>query len=43
MDQTAVAYEQLIERFVKWAQTQPDIRAALVIGSRAWADRPADE
>lgn len=43
MDQTAVAYERLIEKFVKWAQTQRDIRAAVIIGSRARVVRPADE
>jgi aminoglycoside 6-adenylyltransferase len=43
MDTTARSYERLIERFVAWAQTQPDIRAAIVLGSRARADRPADE
>jgi aminoglycoside 6-adenylyltransferase len=43
MDQTAEAYEQLIERFIKWAQTEKDIRAAIVIGSRARVDHPADE
>lgn len=43
MDQTTLAYEQLIERFVAWAQTRPDIRAAIVLGSRARVERPADE
>lgn len=43
MDQTTLAYEQLIERFVAWAQTRPDIRTAIVLGSRARVDRPADE
>jgi aminoglycoside 6-adenylyltransferase len=43
MNQIELAYEQLIDRFVAWAQTQPDIRAAVVLGSRARRDRPADE
>jgi aminoglycoside 6-adenylyltransferase len=43
VNQTAVSYEQLIERFVAWAQTQPDIRAAVIVGSRARTDCPADE
>jgi aminoglycoside 6-adenylyltransferase len=43
MDNITTAYEQLIDRFVAWAQTQPDIRAAIVLGSRARTDRPADE
>jgi aminoglycoside 6-adenylyltransferase len=36
-------YEHLTERFVKWAETQPDIHAAMVIGSRARTEWPADE
>src|SRR5262245_45264655 len=43
MDRITTAYEQLIDRFVAWAQAQPDIRAAIVLGSRARTDRPADE
>ena len=43
MGNITVAYERLIDRFVAWAQTQPDIRAAIVLGSRARTDRPADE
>jgi aminoglycoside 6-adenylyltransferase len=39
----AAAYAQLLDRFVAWAQSQPDIRAALLVGSRARAERPADE
>ncbi|MBU0492191.1 MAG: aminoglycoside 6-adenylyltransferase [Chloroflexi bacterium] len=42
-DEIARAYERLIERFVTWAQEQDDIRAAVVIGSRARTDHPADE
>jgi len=36
-------YKQLIERFVKWAETCSDIRAAVIIGSRARVDHSADE
>jgi aminoglycoside 6-adenylyltransferase len=43
MSEIMAAYEQLLERFVAWAQTQPDIRAIMILGSRARADRPADE
>ena len=43
MEQIAQSYEQLIDRFVAWAQTQPDIRAAMILGSRARLDRPADQ
>jgi len=42
MKQTALTCEQLIERFVARALTQPDIHAAIVAGSEARADRPAD-
>jgi aminoglycoside 6-adenylyltransferase len=40
---TARAYETLLTNFVDWAQDQDDIRSAMVIGSRARADHPADE
>ena len=43
MSRVADAYEQLIARFLAWAQARPDIRTALVLGSRARTDRPADE
>ena len=36
-------YEKLITRFCKWAENRADIRAAVVIGSRARVDHPADE
>jgi aminoglycoside 6-adenylyltransferase len=36
-------YEQLVERFVRWAETCSDIRAAAIIGSRARVDHAADE
>jgi aminoglycoside 6-adenylyltransferase len=37
-----LTYEHLLESFVDWAQSQPEIRAAVVVGSRARTDRPAD-
>ncbi len=43
MSTVTVAYEQLIDRFIQWAQTEDNIRAAIVIGSRARTDHPADE
>ena len=43
MDQVAQAYESLIERFVAWAGEQAAISSAVVIGSRARTDHPADE
>lgn len=42
-NQTNSAYEQLERNFVAWAQSQPDIRVAIVIGSRARDNHPADE
>jgi aminoglycoside 6-adenylyltransferase len=44
MDAITQAYEQVIERFVQWAAHEDDIRAAIIIGSRARVDdHPADE
>jgi aminoglycoside 6-adenylyltransferase len=43
MAQTTFTYDQLIGNFVTWAQGEPNIRAALVIGSQARVERPADE
>ena len=36
------AYAQLIERIAAWARGRPDLRAVLVLGSRARSDHPAD-
>lgn len=36
-------YEQLIARFTRWAENVQDIRAAIIIGSRARTQRAADE
>ena len=35
--------QQLENRVVTWAESQPSIRAILVVGSRARRDFPADE
>jgi aminoglycoside 6-adenylyltransferase len=43
MDKVAAAYEQLMDHFVTWAETEANIRAAIVIGSRARTDHPADQ
>jgi len=43
MNEITQAYDALIARFVQWAQAEEDIRAAIVVGSRARADQPADE
>lgn len=42
MDATAGTMEQLLERFLAWARDNDDIRAVVLIGSRARAERPAD-
>lgn len=36
-------YEVLLRRFLQWAQTQPNIRAVIQVGSRMRQDHPADE
>lgn len=38
----AAAHEQIIARVVDWAQEEPRILAAMVVGSRARTDHPAD-
>lgn len=43
MEKIAMAYDGLIERFIEWAKMEDNVRAALVIGSRARVDHPADE
>jgi aminoglycoside 6-adenylyltransferase len=42
-DRINVRMLDLEERFINWAVTNPDIRAAIVVGSRARTDHPADE
>lgn len=39
----AAAYEEVIARFVQWAESDDNIRAAFIIGSRTRTDHPADE
>ena len=34
--------QELIDRFTAWAQDQPDIRAGVILGSRARSEMPAD-
>jgi aminoglycoside 6-adenylyltransferase len=43
MSRFHAATGQLEERFVAWAQARPDVRAAIVVGSWARIDHPADE
>jgi aminoglycoside 6-adenylyltransferase len=38
-----LTYADLIERFTVWAESTSDVRAVLIIGSRARTDHPADE
>jgi aminoglycoside 6-adenylyltransferase len=43
MTESPASMEELLERFVAWAEANPDIRGAFLVGSRARIDRPADE
>ena len=43
MNSTTRGYEEIIQRFCQWAENQPEVRAAMVIGSQARRERPADE
>lgn len=38
-----LTYDELIERHTAWAANTPDVQAALILGSRARKDHPADE
>ncbi len=40
---TASGYERILQRFLEWAEGRTDVRAAVVVGSRARTDHPADE
>ncbi|HKW21644.1 MAG TPA: aminoglycoside 6-adenylyltransferase [Ktedonobacterales bacterium] len=43
MDHQSFMHETLLARVVAWADRRDDIRAVLVVGSRARMDRPADQ
>jgi hypothetical protein len=43
MAHVSQGYNRLSENLVSWAQAQDDIGAAILIGSRARSDHPADE
>jgi hypothetical protein len=43
MDRIALGYERLLQRITAWSHEEPDVRAAVIIGSRARTDHPADE
>ena len=42
MSQTPRSLDELLERFLAWVEPRPDIRAVVVIGSQARAERPPD-
>jgi aminoglycoside 6-adenylyltransferase len=43
MNATTQGFEKIIQRFCQWAETHSEVRAAMVVGSQARQDRPADE
>nr|MDO8132790.1 aminoglycoside 6-adenylyltransferase [Candidatus Njordarchaeum guaymaensis] len=43
MSQIDASYQRLLKRFVEWAGACPDIRGAVIVGSRARVEHPADE
>ncbi len=43
MGSQPASMDALEQRFVAWAETRDDIRATIVVGSRARTDHPADE
>jgi aminoglycoside 6-adenylyltransferase len=43
MNKISLAYETLIGNFIQWATTEDNLRAVVMIGSRARSDHPADE
>jgi aminoglycoside 6-adenylyltransferase len=38
-----LTYDDLIKRYTAWAEATDDVRAALILGSRARTDHPADQ
>ena len=43
MSQAPLTYEDVLDRFLAWARPRPDVRAVMVVGSRARStDHPAD-
>ena len=42
MSQAPSTYEDVLDRFLVWARSRPDIRAVMIVGSRARTDHPAD-
>ncbi len=43
MSRAPLTYEDVLQRFLAWARPQPDVRAVMIVGSRARStDHPAD-
>ncbi len=42
MSQAPLTYEDVLDRFLAWVRPRPDVRAVIVVGSRARTDHPAD-
>ncbi len=38
-----LTYDELLRRIIAWAEATPIVRAAMILGSRARSDHPADE
>ncbi len=38
-----LTYDDLLTRFIAWAEEAPTVRSAMILGSRARSDHPADE
>jgi aminoglycoside 6-adenylyltransferase len=43
MNPSPASMETLLARIVAWAEAQPDVRGAILVGSYARSERPADE
>src|SRR5436309_1608918 len=43
MTRSPASMDELLDRIIAWAEGNPDIRAAFLVGSRARAEVPADE
>lgn len=43
MNETSQVYEELLSRFVTWAESDDNIRAVIIMGSRVRKESPADE
>ncbi|MGL5860416.1 MAG: aminoglycoside 6-adenylyltransferase [Phycicoccus sp.] len=41
-DRPPPTYRHIVDRFIRFAEARDDLRAAVIVGSRARTDRPAD-